>query len=441
MTMLTNPSDEIVTMVTSLYNSNCTNTNTNTNSNSMGSNSNPFGMSANTNAMNAGSIFGGNTAPSGNTNLFGSSTATTNPFARNTAAFGAPAQTQPSSNLFGSSTPNQNNLFGGSNAAAPSTNLFGGSSFASNTNTGGGSMFGGNQASSVFGANAASGPFSQPPPNNSSPFAMSQSNSSSLFQNSTQMQNQNPTFGGGPTFGSQKTGLFAQASASLGQQPSTGSIFGQSAAQPQGFASMNAQTTQSQSMFGGQMQNQTMQTQNSPFGAVVQPTPSGGGGMFGAPQQQQQQAPLLAPQQQPSLFTQNATSAFGNPNQPAQPLFGNAQTTGFNQTPAATAPAPTLQQQQQSIFGGSSFANSPQAAPPPAFGSNPFQQAQEPQQNAQPIFGQQNTQNTFVAQVQSSATLYTPMEALSADEIEAFRSDSFDISKIPTKPPPMELCR
>lgn len=433
MALLRNPSEEIVKMVTNLYNNNCTGTTSSNMAANQNTGSNPFGISSNSNTMNAASIFGGNNAtPAGNTNLFGSSATSSNPFAKSTSAFGAPAQTQRSTNLFVGSTP----AFG-STTSTPSNNLFGGSTFSSNTNTGG-SIFGGAQSTSAFGSTAAPGPFSQA--SNSIQFGQPQANTptmgSSLFQSNTQ----NATFGGAPTFGAPKSGLFAQANASLGQQSAnTGSIFGQNV-QPQSFGSMNTATTQSQSIFGAQNQ-----VQSNAFGSMGQSTQANS--IFGGNAQQQTQ------QKQPSLF-QNNTNAFGgsntfaNPNQTqtAQSIFGikNTQSMGFNQTSAPIAQ--TMQepsQKQQSIFGSSSFAN-----PAPAYQSNSsatlfsksLEQPAKPQQNTQSIFGQA-AQNPFSAPAQQSSTIFTPMDALSADEIEAFRSDAFDITKIPTKPPPLELCR
>lgn len=379
--------------------------------------SNPFGMSQNTgsssNTMAAASIFGGsNATPAGNTNLFGSSTTSSNPFAKSTSAFGAPVQTQPSTNLFGGSTA----AFG-SNTTTATNNLFGGSSFSSiptSTNSGG-SIFGG------------SGPFSQA--SNPGPFAVPQANTPSMGSSLFQSNTVNATFGGAPTFGAPKSGLFAQANASIGpQSANTGNIFGQNV-QPQNFGSMNTATTQSQSIFGAQSQVQS----NAFMGQSTQANNIFGGNA----------SPF---QNNSNAF--GGTNTFANPNQTqaAQSIFGtgNTQSMGFNQASAAVAqPMQQPSQQQQSIFGSSSFAN-----PVPAYPSNssaslfakPQEQPAQPQQNSQSIFGQA-VQNQYSAPVQQSSTMFTPIDALSADEIEAFNSDAFDITKIPTKPPPMELCR
>lgn len=442
MNMITNATDDVVALVTNLYNSTCTTTP------AQNTNANPFGMGSNT--MNTGSMFGGG-GGGGNTtgpsNLFGSSAAATNsnPFAKSVAGFGAPTQTQPS-NLFGNSTASTNsmNLFGAQpNANTTGNNLFGGSSFA---NTGAPSAFGGaSQTASVFGGNAASGPFSQQAAA-ASPFALppTANQAPGLFGGQAQS---NPVFGGGAAFGSQvKTGLFGQANATLGQAPNTGSIFGQSV-QNAGFGTPsqtnpfgNASQTQSQSIFGGQ---QTMQAQDNPFAAVAQ---SGSTNIFGNAQAQQQPT-------QPSPF-QSSTNMFGAPGNNTfggaqQSIFGTNQTQNMNQMAVAPPPAAapqSLQQQQQSIFGTNSFSAQPAAQPAQTpFGGNIFQNQPEPQQPSTqpPLFGGQAApqQHPFGAQPpQSSRTLYTPMDLLDPDEIETFKSNTFDISNIPTKPPPMELC-
>ncbi|XP_055296449.1 uncharacterized protein LOC129565509 isoform X2 [Sitodiplosis mosellana] len=455
--MLVNPADEVVAMVTNLYNSNCTNTP----ATAQAPNANPFGMGSNTmNSMNSGGSFfgGGNNAAQSNS-LFGSSSsaASSNPFARNAAGFGG-AQNQ-NTNLFGGSaaTSNNMNLFGGGGGASgvstatTGNSLFGGSSF-SNTNNA--SAFGSTtQPNSLFGGGSTSGPFSQQN-TNASPFAMPQSTNQSSGLFGAQAQS-NPVFGGSASFGIQgKTGLFGQASASLGQA-NTGNIFGQSvqapafgAPQPQQQTNLfgNANQNQPQSLFVGQQK--TMQAADNPFAAVAQ---SSNTNIFGQSQMQQQQ---------PSPF-QNSASVFGG-NQNTNNFGGNASMvfSGAAQAvphqnpllPTPTQP-PSLQQQQQNIFGANSFSAQPTAPAQTPFGGaggNAFQSAQPQQQPPiQPLFGApaQQQQNIFGAvgataqqPAQQSKTLYTPMDSLSQEEIEAFNSNTFDISKIPTKPPPMELC-
>lgn len=447
MNLLTNPTDDIANMVTNLYNSTCTST---PGAQTQNTAANPFGMTSNT--MNSGgSMFGGGAATTNNS-LFGSSTATSsNPFARNAAGFGATQPQPQTANLFGGSTTNTN-LFGGGNTASATSggSLFGGSTFSNANNT---SAFGGgaSQSNSLFGGAATSGPFSQQ--NTNTPFAMASTTnqpSSGLFGAQS-----NPVFGGGATFGNQvKPSPFGQAnSGTFGQTTNTGNIFGQntSAAQPFGapqqtnlFASAAAQN-QTTSLFGGMQQQQTMQSDN-PFAAAT--------ANWAKPVQPQQQ-PQASPFQN-NAFGGNA-NAFGQNANMVQPLFGGvSQANPMNPVQAAQAPAPqSLQQQQQSIFGTSTFgAQQPAVAPvqTPFGGGNIFQTAQEQSQPTQPLFGgqQQQQQHQHVQQnpfgapapqpIQQSKSLYTPMDSLSQEEIEAFNNNKFDINKIPTKPPPMELC-
>lgn len=441
MNMLTNPTDDIVGLVTTLYNNSCTNTP------AQNAPANPFGMGMGSTPMNSGtgaSIFGGgSTTATNNTNLFGSpaqNTNASNPFARNTAGFGATTQSQPSS-LFGAPTANSNsmNLFGAQSSTNTGGSLFGGSSFSNTNNP---STFGNtNQTASLFGGSgtgATSGPFSQQ--TNASPFALSAANNqpNSLFGGQQQQQS-NPVFGGGATFGMQvKTGLFAQANSTMGQT-SSGNIFGQNVQTPAFGAPAqinlfgSAPQNQAQSIFGGvgQQQQQTMQTQDNPFAAVAQ---SGTTNIFGGAQMQQQQPQATPFQSAANTFGANTNMSMG------QSLFGGTnQPNQMNVAPAlaqvpAQAPAQSLQQQQQSIFGTTNFSAQPAQTP---FGGNAFQNAQEPQKN---VFGVAATAAAPAPPVQQSKTLYTPMESLSQDEIDAFNNNTFDISKIPTKPPPMELC-
>lgn len=152
-----------------------------------------------------------------------------------------------------------------------------------------------------------------------------------------------------------------------------------------------------------------------------------------AAQQQQQ------PQPQQSFFGASAgtggSSIFGQPAQPAQNagnIFGASQ-------PAQPMPS-------TNIFGGQSAAQSsnifgaPQPSneqsnifgtPAPAltqnqsiFGASSFQQPQQQQQMQQP----------------QSSSLYSSIDALTAEELAAFNATTFEMGLIPMKPPPRELC-
>ncbi|XP_031627255.1 nucleoporin NUP100/NSP100-like [Contarinia nasturtii] len=459
MNMLTNPTEDVVGMVTNLYNSTCTTTPAAQNQTNT---ANPFGVASNT--MNSGGgIFGssgGNAAPTNN--LFGSSTATSsNPFARNAAGFGS-AQPQ-TTNLFGgsSTTTNSMNLFGGNSAtsmggATSGGSLFGGSSF--NTNNAQSTTFatnaGANQSTSLFGSSAAPAPFGQQNPN-ASPFGLASTNQQTSTGGLFGAQ-ANPVFGGGANFGNQvkQPGLFGQAS--LGQPQNTGNIFGQNANTAPAFGAPAPQQTnlfgntaqnQTTSLFGGSGgQQQTMQSDN-PFAAVAQSATTN---IFSQSQMQQQPQQASPFQSTNNTFGGNS-SAFGQNANVGQSLFNGgmsqANTNQMNAPPTAQASAQSLQQQQQSIFGANSYAAQPQAQPFGGGGNQFFQNAQEQKPSTQPLFGAQTQpqgqQNPFGAPapvIQQSKTLYTPMDSLSQEEIEAFNSTSFDIKRIPTKPPPMELC-
>lgn len=444
--MLVNPSDDVVKLVTNLYNTNSTTAPT-----SMSSNSNPFSSSSN--SMNNGNnVFGG-----ASTNLFNSSSQSSNlnPFSRNTTTgFGPSIQSQNSSNLFGSSAMSSNNLFGSTNSNT-STSLFNSPSSFSNTSISmnPNSLFGQNstqqqfnqntnagamqtQPSSIFGATQSSfgqsgstGSFSQP--SNASPFALPQMGSSTQSTNIFGGKAQNPIFGGNASFGNHIKGVFGQNST---QQQST-SLFNQN--------------TTSGNIFGQNTQAQEFPTQQ----------PQGFASMAEA-----STANIFGIQQQPSPF-QSSANSFANmntSNSMDQSVFRRGMTNNNNQTnlinqqnPVQTAPVPaqTLQQHQQSIFGNSSFGSNAMQSNPmqsnamqsnqSTFGTNLFKQNAEPmkQQTQQSVFSQ--SQNSFFSAptIQLSATFYSPMDSLSNEELEAFKANEFNISKIPTKPPPEELCR
>lgn len=183
--------------------------------------SNPFGGSTNT----AGGLFGGQNKPATGGGLFGASTNTGN---TGGGLFGSNNNQQPqqSGGLFGSNTTNNQQsggLFGNNNQSKPATGgLFGAST--TNTNTGGG-LFGG--------------------------------------QNNQQQQSGGGLFGGGNTGGSSLFGGNNQnkpAGNSLfgGSTTNTntgGSLFG--------GQNNNQQGAQGNSLFGGSLQSNNQQQQNS----------------------------------------------------------------------------------------------------------------------------------------------------------------------------------
>lgn len=146
-----------------------------------------------------------------------------------------------------------------------------------------------------------------------------------------------------------------------------------------------------------------------------------------------QQAPDPAKQ----LFAQASQSSFGQSqpvnnifapqNQNADPksIFGAAAQNNLNQTSAN--PSNIFGAANQSIFG-----RAPAENPSPFNQGNVFQPAQGPAS----IFGQ--VQNKSVAS--GDPNMYSKMEDVDEVDLEAFKSDSFQLGFIPELPPPYELC-
>ncbi|KAH8263398.1 hypothetical protein KR044_008252 [Drosophila immigrans] len=228
----------------------------------------------------------------------------------------------------------------------------------------------------------------------------------------------NSIFGGGANsassnniFGSaSNTNIFQQQQ----QQPPT--AFGQ---QQQPMNSFGQQ--QQPSIFAQQPQQQQQQQQPmNPFGqpavaasgfAFAQPTPAANPSPFGQtnafmPQQQQQQ------QQQPGGIFAQATAA-------TAPNTGNI----FGQAAAAQ------QQQQQPPPNG--FFGQAAAGFPPA--QHVQIQPAAPQQQQQQLQQQMQQQPT-------DSNIYSRLEDLTAEEIAAFKAETFAPGQVPFKPPPRELC-
>lgn len=230
------------------------------------------------------------------------------------------------------------------------------------------------------------------------------------------------------------------------------------------------------SIFGGGSTGTTGSLGGNIFAKQVQPVPATN--IFGQTQQQPQTGSVFggAP-----TFGGTGGSLFASVTQPAAPLFGA--------TPAPAAPVsnnPFAQQQPPAppAFGAAPpssnlFASVAPAQPAPStnpFGSafatqqpSPFgQPLQQPQQSSSNLFLPAPTQAPAVGQspfgavaTMSSpfganplapsvvapaaasnqfATLYSKMEDLTAEQLEAFKAERFELGKIPTVPPPKELC-
>ncbi|XP_017115956.1 ras-interacting protein RIP3 [Drosophila elegans] len=233
-----------------------------------------------------------------------------------------------------------------------------------------------------------------------------------LFGNATsQAQNTNSIFGGTMANANPGNSIFGGGAAAAGatsvfgqpqqqqQQPAAqafqgGNIFAQAQVQVQ------AQQPGNPNPFGGFQQQQQQPQAAGLFGQAANPN---AGGLFGqaAQQQQQQQQP------QPGLFAQAAATGFPNQQQQLQQQQMQQQQQQQQQQ---------MQQQQQLQM----------------------QQQQMMQQQQHMVQQQQQQQAQVANEVQT--TVYSRMEDLSEQEIEAFKSDQFLPGALPFKPPPRELC-
>lgn len=310
---------------------------------------------------------------------------------------------------------NDNKGFGGTTGLGTSGGLFNSAqSFNSgNTASSSASIFGGGNVgefgSTINSFNPSSGTtFGKP---------AEQSGTSNIF-GMGQTQN-NPIFGGPPSFGNKTSNIFGQQQ----QQTETSSnIFGQSqsnfcvdATQPQpSFFGTNATTT-NQNIFGGS-DNLAITNQQSVFGGTTQ------GNIFGS--------------QQSSVFGGDAQqSTFGS----SVPTTSTHQTFSISNT-----------NQPVNAFGSFGFKNDiVQAQPPPP--PPPFSSVTT---QSQPSFGDSETTNVFQTQTNTTvpstssvptksvneSTIYSKIENLTQEEIDCFKATTFELGKIPTVPPPREMC-
>ncbi|KAJ8714807.1 hypothetical protein PYW08_004788 [Mythimna loreyi] len=114
-----------------------------------------------------------------------------------------------------------------------------------------------------------------------------------------------------------------------------------------------------------------------------------------------------------------------NQNADAKSIFASATQNNFNQT----NPSDIFATANQNIFA---------REPNQSQNQSPFSQGNvfQPAQNPSSIFGQVNTK----AQTVDDPSVYSKMEELTDIDLEAFKSDSFQLGYIPELPPPHELC-
>ncbi|KPJ02477.1 Nucleoporin-like protein 2 [Papilio xuthus] len=167
-----------------------------------------------------------------------------------------------------------------------------------------------------------------------------------------------------------------------------------------------------------------------------------------------------------SVFNQTTNQSVFGPNTQtaAKSIFAEANQATFGPTNTSifasneTAPKSLFAQETQKIFGPTPtnnpvnvFVTTKQSifAPTDSVGQNvfPSQPAvnvfQKPDQPSD-VFERKNSQNVFsnVFEQKSDANddIYSKLEDLSNDELEAFKSSEFKLGFIPELPPPRELC-
>ncbi|CAD6998867.1 unnamed protein product [Ceratitis capitata] len=356
----------------------------------------------------------------------------------------------------------------------PNNNTFGsgfGNNAASNSS---GSVFGGSTTTPAPGIFGGGGGFG------------SQTQQTSIF--SQQAQKPTSLFGGGGT----QNSLFGQAQSNptvvggiFSQTGQTSNLFPQNVHQQQQTQlSANAglfgqQGQQTQMNAGGGLFAQQGQVQSSTganlFSQNIQQQQPNSGNIFAQTMQSQQTQPISGfssfqvnkPNQTTSVFGQQQ-NAFGQQNanmfsnmntnpsgNNANNLFAQAlnsvDTSGvFKNSNSATIPAQNIfaqtvqqQQQQQQQMPTNMFAQSSQSStamqPPNGF----FQQNMQSQQmpNQQNLFAQtMGGNNTGLLQSPViSSSVYSKLEDLSPEDIEAFKAETFTPGRIPNVPPPREL--
>lgn len=277
---------------------------------------------------------------------------------------------------------------------------------SSNPSVGFGQQINPNQSQqSIFGGGGDNSQFRQ---------SAAATNSQSIFGGSTQVAN---SIGFGQTATNSSQNSFFKLP-QLGNQPPasdppTTSIFGGGApAQPQQaattniFAQANAAFQQTPSVFGG---NSAFQTNTNVFAQnPLQPPPT-------YPQADQPSNPF---QQQANIFNQPQANQ-----QPSQQGFGQSQPENIFQVA-----------KPNDVFGNLGTV-AVHASQNNVFGGTTTGQQQMPQQRN--VFGQQQLSQNQSAGVE---VMYSKMEALTAEALEAFNANEFILGSVPTAPPPRELC-
>lgn len=337
-----------------------------------------------------------------NTNPFGLNNMPTNNMSNASDLFGKSAF----SNQNQIST--SNNIFGTQNQASNSQSIFGGgnsSGFPSNSQN-------------IFSSAANMAP--------SSNIFATENKTSSIFQN----QNQNQSvFGNTPT-----PGIFDKPSMEADTPFNT---FGQQPNQTQNYGSGNS------NIFGNTPQQQQPQPQqlsnnifaNSPF---ANPQASS----FYNTTQQQQAPPAQnifgnLPQQQNSAqnpFGVSNQNMFSISSQQPQPQQQQPQQLQQQQPGQQTLSSSNPINHSASIFGNSNYNN-----------PNPITSQQTPfgcnlSKNNTVYPPLQQHQQSLPQYQYTDPSVYSKIEELTEEQKNVFSSDSFDLSSLPTVPPPKEMC-
>lgn len=243
--------------------------------------------------------------------------------------------------------------------------------------------FGGTSAAAISGQVDNSG-FGSAPRSAASSFSFKQEFSGTNNQQSS-------GFGSPPQFQSvpQKSSIFGGAT-----QPTQASTFGANAQTHGNFGS----SAPPGSIFGG-----ATSQQNSQFG-VAPGSAQSGGNIFGG-----SAAAVPAATTTPSAFSFSLPNTFGSSSNVL--LAGTSSPFGTNAIGSPNVFGGSGGQGTGSIFGGS--VSAPQNVNVLSLPANP---------------------------VPSNSTLFTPLDRLSEEERKEFETETFTLGRIPTNPPPKELC-
>ncbi|XP_023327531.1 nucleoporin-like protein 2 [Eurytemora carolleeae] len=337
--------------------------------------------------------------------------------------------------IFSSPTQSSQGLFGGS-SSSPAPGLFGSPSK---------SLFGGNSTSQT-------GAFGSAPPTGGAGIFGGGGNSGGLF-------------GGGSTGGSTGGSIFGGGSTTSG---SAGGLFGGSSGQSGGgIFGGGGSSSGVGGIFGGSGGSSSAFGATAPAGGIFSSNPvQPSSGIFSQPPNPTFGQPAASAfGQPPPAFGQPAASTFGQPTAPAfgqtaSSTFGQPVSSTFGQPGSSTFGQPassTFGQPSDSTFGQPAVSSSTQ--PSSTFGtSSPFSQ---PPQDGGTMFLQPSSGGDIFSDPTSSigqptqpsglfgksligeldpSCVYSTLQELTEQDIQAYSSSSFQLGQIPINPPAQEMC-